>query len=107
VPNILRKRAAARRIGIGLTKFSTDFVLVDVNDPYVAHTDEQVSRVRPVELGERSIGFFSDELDVLIESLRQWRDGRPLQRKEPEQLRVGRDAWRRGVSNKLGETEPA
>ena len=74
-------------------------MLKDNNDSFVPGTDDTVRRVRPVALGSRAVGFFNDELDVLIEGLRQQRDDTPLQRKEPEQLRKGRDAWRERINS--------
>jgi hypothetical protein len=104
VPNILRKRAAAQKVGVGLTKFDGDFVHKDDNDPFVPGTNDKVRRVRPVALGGRAVGFFDDELDVLIEGLRQGRDSKPLLRKEPEQLRGGREAWRERVNKHRAES---
>jgi hypothetical protein len=112
--NILRQPEARQKVGVGKTHFSENYVLNDPGDPYVPGTDGKVRRVRPVPLGERNIGFIDDEIDILIHELREFRDSRPLQpRKQPEQLRVGRDAWReqtnkrRAVSNKLEEADPA
>jgi hypothetical protein len=97
--NILRGRAAWQKVGVGRTNFFENFVLNDDSDPYVPGTDGEVRRVRPIPLGERAIGFIEDEVDVLIEDLRRWRNSRPLQpRKQPEQLRSGRDAWRERVN---------
>ena len=114
MPNILRTQAACRKVGVGKTYLTTDFVLKHDNDPFVPGTDNTVRRVRPVPLGERAVGFFDDELDSLAEALRQWRDSKPtVPRKQPEHLRAGRNEWRervnksRAVSNKLGEAEPA
>jgi hypothetical protein len=101
--NILRQRAARQKVGVGKTKFSTDFVLSDDNDPFVPGTDGKVRRVRPIPLGERSTGFIDDELDALIEALREFHNSRPLQRlKQPEHLRAGRDAWRDRVNQNHG-----
>jgi hypothetical protein len=97
--NILRGRPAWQKVGVGRSKFSEDFVLHDENDPYVPDTDKQVRRVRPIPLGERSVGFIEDELDALIEALREFHNSRPLQRlKQPEHLRTGRDTWRERVN---------
>ena len=99
MPNILRKRAAAQKVGVGRTKFDSDFAFKDNSDPFVSGTDNTVRRVRPVRLGERAVGFFDDELDSLAEALRQWRDSKPtVPRKEPKQLRDGRVAWRERVN---------
>jgi hypothetical protein len=111
--NILRQGAARQKVAVGKTKFSDDYVLRDDSDPYVPGTDGQVRRVRSVALGERSIGFIEDEIDALIEALRHWRNGTPPQpRKQPEQLRTGRDEWRervnkRRVATKTTEIEQA
>jgi hypothetical protein len=110
---ILRGRAAGLKVGVGKTKFTTDFVLNVDSDPFVPGTDGKVRRVCPVPLGERALGFFEDEIDALIEALREWRNGRPLQRqKTPEKLHSGRDAWRERVNkqraaSKSKEAEPA
>jgi hypothetical protein len=34
-----------------------------------------IRRLKPVQLGERAIGFFEDEADELLENLRRFRDG--------------------------------
>jgi hypothetical protein len=100
MPNILRTRAAAQKVGVGKTYFLSDFALKDDNDPFVPGTDDKVRRVRPIALGERAIGFFEDELDALVEGLRRCRDSGLMQRpKELERLRVGRDAWRERVNS--------
>jgi hypothetical protein len=99
--NILRQRAARRKVGVGKTHFSENFVLRDDGDPFVPNTDGKVRRVRPIPLGERSIGFIEDELDALIEALRELHNSRPLQRlKQPEHLRTARDAWRERVNKR-------
>jgi hypothetical protein len=49
-------------------------------NPLVPNTD--IPRLRPVQLGARAIGFFSDEIDNLIEALRRLRDTTP--RKVPK-----------------------
>jgi predicted DNA-binding transcriptional regulator AlpA len=65
--NIIRPPAAWRRLGVGRSKFYSDFV--------------RKGRLRSVKLGPRAVGFFDDELDALIEELRRERDtstaGRP------------------------------
>jgi hypothetical protein len=109
VANILRPQAARRKLGVGKTKFR-DFVLYDESDPYVPGTDKQVRRVRFILLGERAVGFFEDELDVLIEDLRRWRDAKPFQPpKEPKPFVEWREKVnkRRAASNKLEEIDPA
>jgi len=74
--NILRPPAARQKISVKRTKFHEDYVLHDENDPYVPGTEGQVRRVRPVALGERAVGFFEDEIDVLLGQLRTWRDAK-------------------------------
>jgi hypothetical protein len=74
--HIERPKSAAARLGVGNTKF--DEAYVDKGgDPFVPGTDGQVMRVRPFPLGKRAVGFFSDEIDELIEQLRAWRDKQP------------------------------
>jgi hypothetical protein len=74
--NILRPPAAQQKVSVKRTKFHEDYVLHDENDPYVPGTEGQVRRVRPVPLGERAVGFFEDEIDVLLGQLRTWRDAK-------------------------------
>jgi hypothetical protein len=83
---IVRPKPAATKIGVGDTKFHEDFVDRGGDDPedrFVPGTDKQVKRLRPVPLGERAVGFFSDEIDRLIEQLREWRDATPRAPREP------------------------
>jgi hypothetical protein len=75
--SIRRMKGACTRVGVGKTEFNDKFRLNDDADPYVPGTDDTVRRVRAVPLGERSIGFFDDELDRLLEELRRWRDRQP------------------------------
>jgi hypothetical protein len=77
------ERRPWQRIGVGRTKFDEDFVLNNEDDLFVPKTNNQVMRVRPVPLGERARGFFSDELDTLIEGLRQVRDAAPFVKPQP------------------------
>jgi hypothetical protein len=74
VKQIERLPAVLARLGVKRTQFQEDYVLHDDADPYVPHSDETVLRVKPVPLGVRAIGFFSDEIDALIEALRRLRD---------------------------------
>lgn len=73
---IERRKSAAARIGVGATVFDERYVDKG-DDPFVPGTSSQVLRVRPVALGKRAIGFFSDEIDRLIEQLRALRDATP------------------------------
>jgi predicted DNA-binding transcriptional regulator AlpA len=52
---ILRPKEAARRLGLGHTKFYADYV--------------NTGRLRLVRLGERSVGVLEHELDALIDQL--------------------------------------
>jgi hypothetical protein len=70
---ISRKKAAAARLGCGITHFDQNYVDRG-GSPYVPGTNDQVRRVKPVAMGERFLGFFNDELDRLVEELRAWRD---------------------------------
>lgn len=67
-----------QRMGLGRTKFDTDFCLKDEGDAFVPGTNNRVKRVRPVPLGQRARGFFADEIDGLIEGLRTLRDKAPF-----------------------------
>jgi hypothetical protein len=81
--SILRRKDARERIGIGATKFDEDFVDKGGNsDPFVPGTGKTVIRLRPVPLGKRAVGFFSDEIDELIQGMREFRDSTP--RKAPK-----------------------
>lgn len=64
---IERKKAAAARVGVGVTTFTEKFVDRGGGDSDVPGTGGKVKRVRPVAMGERWVGFFSDEIDQLIE----------------------------------------
>lgn len=76
-----------QRMGLGRTKFDEDFVLKDERDPYVPNTNDEVKRLRSVPLSERCRGFFSDEVDTLIEAVRALRNSKPFAPpREPPQL---------------------
>ena len=57
---IIRPRAAWERLGIGHTKFYSDFV--------------NTGRLRLVDLGKQTKGVIEDELDALIDNLAAERD---------------------------------
>ena len=87
---IERPEVARGRIGVGKTNFDQNFVNRGDGHNTVPGTD--VPRLRAVALGLRAVGFFSDEVDALIEGLRRWRDSTPQPpRKEPAALRRSRD----------------
>jgi hypothetical protein len=71
---IERKKDAAGRVGVSVTTFTEKFVDRGGGDPFVPGTDGKVKRVRPVAMGERWVGFFSDEIDQMIEEIRALRD---------------------------------
>jgi hypothetical protein len=71
---ILRKEAARARLGVGKTHFHEAIVLRDAADPWVPNTNNTVPRLRPVPLGIRALGFFSDECDAVAEAFRRLRD---------------------------------
>jgi hypothetical protein len=75
---IERKWQAAARLGVGETTFEEKYEQRVADNPYVDGTASSVKRVRSVSLGGRAIGFFSDEIDELIEALRRWRDCSPF-----------------------------
>jgi hypothetical protein len=58
--NIIRPRAAWTRLGIGRSKFYTDFV--------------GTGRIKLVKLGARARGVLDDEVDALVEEIRRERD---------------------------------
>jgi hypothetical protein len=68
------ERAPWVRMGISRTKFKTNIAHrgTDANIP-----GTNIARVRGVELGVRAIGYFSDEIDRVIEALRILRDAKP------------------------------
>jgi hypothetical protein len=71
---IVRQPVACERLGVGNTVFHAKFV----GEGFVPGTD--VPRLKPVPLGLRSVGYFSDEIDALIEGLRRHRDANPKRR---------------------------
>ena len=81
---ISRRKCAAAKLGVGLTKFGEDFVdRGDGEERPVPGTDGKVKRLRPVPLGERAIGFLDEEIDKLIEGLRALRDATPRAPRQP------------------------
>jgi hypothetical protein len=81
MPNyIVRQPVACERLGVGNTVFHLKFVH-NGRDDFVPGTN--VARLKPVPLGLRSVGYFSDEIDALIEGLRRWRDANPPKPRAP------------------------
>jgi hypothetical protein len=70
------ERAPWLRLGVSHTRFDEEFTLRNEADPNLPNTT--IPRLRPVPLGERSRGFFSDEIDALIQALRALRDATPF-----------------------------
>jgi predicted DNA-binding transcriptional regulator AlpA len=60
MPNILRPKAAWKKLGVGRTTFYEEYVAK--------------GRIRLVHLGERARGVVDDEIDTLIEEMRAERD---------------------------------
>jgi hypothetical protein len=75
VANIVRPPAAWRRLGVGKSKFYGDFV--------------RPGLLQPVKLGKRATGFFDDELDALIETLRRKRDAKSVEARRLDVSRPG------------------
>jgi predicted DNA-binding transcriptional regulator AlpA len=78
---IERSRAVYSRLGVGKTTFDENYVARDGSNSSIPGTD--IPRLRPVRLGPRAIGFFSDEIDNLIEALRRKRDTAPQRAPKP------------------------
>jgi hypothetical protein len=78
---IERSRAACGRLGVGKTTFGENYVDRDGSNSSVPGTN--IPRLRPVRLGPRAIGFFSDEIDNLIEALRRMRNATPRSALKP------------------------
>ena len=70
---ILRSPETYKKIGVGKTKFFEDYRYTPGGEEFVPGTT--IRRLKPVQLGERAIGFFEDEADELLENLRRFRDG--------------------------------
>jgi hypothetical protein len=69
---IVRPDAAQQRLGLKSSHFDEHFVWHKDDEPNIPGTN--IPRLKPVPLGVRAIGFFSDELDSLITALRALRD---------------------------------
>jgi predicted DNA-binding transcriptional regulator AlpA len=69
---IERKDAAQQRLGVKRSFFWANYVHHSEDDPYLPGTT--IPRLKPVQLGLRAIGFFTDEIDALLEALRALRD---------------------------------
>ena len=69
--HIERPKSAARRVGVGKTLFANNYVLRDPTQPCVPGTD--IPRLQPIPLGEKAIGFLSDEIDALLDALSKLR----------------------------------
>ena len=93
--NIERIEVTRARLGVGISQFTDKFVDHGNGDDLVPGTN--IKRLKPIYLGRKTIGFFSDEIDALIEALRNHRDSVPVPKgDEPKHLQTGRDAyWKR------------
>jgi predicted DNA-binding transcriptional regulator AlpA len=69
MPNILRKKTAIAKIGVGRSAFDSNYVEREGGDPFLPGT--KIPRLKPVMLGDRSVGFVDDEIDALIRAMRQ------------------------------------
>lgn len=103
---IERPKAAYSRVGVGHTIWGENFVLRDPADRYVPGTDGEAERVRPVPLGLRAIGFFSEEIDNLIQSLRRWRDRQPPKTADPVVPVITRRSTKGAVTRKAASLHP-
>jgi hypothetical protein len=73
---IIRKPALRARLGVGKTLLEKNFILHDPADPWVPGTNNSVPRLRKVPLGERAVGFFDDEVDIVFEAIKALRDAK-------------------------------
>jgi len=71
---IVRSKGARAMLGVGNTRFFEDYVYRG-GDELIPGTD--VPRLRPVALGQRSVGYFVDEIQALAAGLRRYRDAHP------------------------------
>jgi hypothetical protein len=71
-PRLLRPKEIYQRLGLGHTKVQTDYFFHQGGDPFIPGT--RVRRLKLVHLGPRSVAALEDEVDALIEGLRQHRD---------------------------------
>ena len=77
---IVRNASARAILGVGKTAFHEDYVYRG-GDEFVPGTD--VPRLKPVPLGIRSVGYFTDEIEALVEGLRRYRDANPPKPRTP------------------------
>ncbi len=64
------------RIPVGRSKFYSDFVLHDENDPFIPNTT--IPRLRSAPLAGKASGFVEHEVDGVNEQLVALRDAAPL-----------------------------
>jgi hypothetical protein len=75
--SIVRYAVAQERLGdVSRDTLLQNYILKDPADPFVPGT--QIPRLRPVHLGPRTPGLFSEELDGLVVALVALRDVSPL-----------------------------
>jgi hypothetical protein len=71
---IERKKTAVPRLGVGKSFFEENLVLSDPDErhvPGIVRNDgTPIPRVKPVPLGAYAVGFYSADIDGLIEAMR-------------------------------------
>jgi hypothetical protein len=67
---------------VGHSKFWRDFVYKPGGDEFIPGT--KIKRLRLVQLGDRAVGAFSDEVEELIEAYRALRNRVPAQLLGPQ-----------------------
>jgi hypothetical protein len=72
VTAIVRPRLTWQRLGVGKSKFYKDYVKQEGGDEFIPGT--KVRRLRPMPLGKVAVGFPDDEIDAVIDGLREERD---------------------------------
>jgi hypothetical protein len=72
------------RLGVGRSTFLRDFVLHSKNDPFIPNSSS-VRRLHLIELGPRLLGAFEEDVDAMIDALREDRDQKPIP-KRPNNL---------------------
>jgi hypothetical protein len=70
--NMLRLKRIYARLGVGKTKFDEDYRYHDDSDPFLPGTE--IPRLKLAHIGKRAVAGFEDEVDALVEALRQHRD---------------------------------
>jgi hypothetical protein len=87
------------------TKFYKDYVLQAGGDEFIPGTN--IPRLRLVPLGGRAVGVFQDELDALLEALRDLRDASPLRSRALRHTMVNRVKRARTAKSRRCGSTPA